>query len=282
MLTELVLSFILNSYRDLEPEVSFAKSHIQSFQNFEAELGESRALLCGLESQGLMPFDELWHEHERFEIPEKCFAKNQGPKSFKNLKVRTASIRLTDEMRCWDQKIEWSFEGGQIHTLYIRQDKKYVGVHSTQGWSAWIERKQGNFRYEFVDLESQSHFRLKGQGRLHPLKGSLEELNSLELLHVSQSLKDTLQATTLSGSKKEGIRMLTYEAKSGEWKQIKDLCSQAGLCGREKPIEVTELSAREFLKIKSAPYLGFVQAGRPLAFLKVEASELLPVVAPYR
>ncbi|MFS4458689.1 hypothetical protein [Bdellovibrio sp. HCB2-146] len=245
-------------------------------------MSESRALLCGLESQGLLPFDELWHQHERFEIPEKCFAKNQGPKSFKKLKVRTVSIRLTDEMRCWDQKIEWSFEGGQINTLYIRQDKKYVGVHSTQGWSAWIERKQGNFRYEFVDLESQSHFRLKGRGRLHPLKGSLEELDSLELLHVNHSGNGPLQATTLSGSKKEGLRLLSYRADSGAWKQTKDLCSQPGLCAKEKPLEVTESSAREFLKIKSASYLGFVQAGRPLAFLKVEASELLPAVAPYR
>ena len=97
-----------------------------------------------------------------------------------------------------------------------------------------------------------------------------------------QSTNGSLQATTLSGSKEDGLRLLAYEAKSGPWRKVNDLCSLRGRCLKEKAMEVTESSAREFLKIKSAPYLNFVQVGRALAILTVEASELLPVVAPYR
>ena len=201
MLNELVTTFILKSWRDLEQQILPAQTYIESLHSMESDLQTTQFLLCSFEKKGLLAFDQRWVAVDKLEVPKACLAGHE-PVVYKKVRVRSSSISLVDSMNPWDHRIEIRVGDEKPYALYLRQDKKYVGAHSTKGWSAWIERKKGGFRFEYVNTKNNTHLRVQGSGKLHPIKGDLQRLESLEALHVSGS-SDSLRATIikLSGAK---------------------------------------------------------------------------------
>lgn len=276
-----MLLFILQSWKDLEQQMSLAQTHVESLQAFESELNTNQQLLCGLEKKGLLSFDDRWVEAAKFEIPASCVAPRNSAATFKNIHVRSSSIGLMDKMNPWNHKLEFRSGDEKSYVLYLRQDKKYVGAHSTQGWSVWIERKTGKFRYEYVNAKDSRHLRLQGTGSLHPLKGSLQKLESLDALHVSSS-SSGLKAHLIKISTAEGFKLSTFEKQDGKWQGTKKVCSQAQSCAADGKLEIDEKGAQQFAQVANSSYITFLEKGHPLAFQKIEASELVPTAATYR
>ena len=280
MLNELVLLFILQSWKDLEQQMSLAQTHVASLQALESDLQANQMLLCGLEKKGLLAFDDRWVEKAKFEIPAPCLSGNPAI-TYKNIRVRSSSIGLMDKMNPWNHKLEFRSGDEKPYVLYLRQDKKYVGAHSTQGWSVWIERKTGKFRYEYVNAKDNHHLRLQGAGSLHPLKGSLQKLESLDALHVSSSSAG-LKAHLIKISPGEGFKLSAFEKQDGKWQGTKKICSQPITCEGEIIPEIDENGAQQFAQVANSSYITFLERGHPLAFQKIEASELVPAAASYR
>jgi hypothetical protein len=280
VLNELVLLFILQSWKDLEQQMLLAQPHVESLQALESELQANQLMLCGLEKKGLLSFDEQWIESAKLEVPESCLA-GRAATTYKNLRVRSSSIGLMDAMNPWDHKLEVRSAGEKPYALYLRQDKKYVGAHSTKGWSVWIERKTGKFRFEYVNAKDNSHLRVHGTGSLHPLKGALQKLESLDALHVSGS-PSGLKANVMKFSSVEGFKLWAFEKQDGKWQGTKKICLQADKCEGLGKLEIDETSAQHFAHVENSSYQTFLEKGHPLAFQKIEASELVPGAASYR
>jgi hypothetical protein len=280
VLNELVLLFILQSWKDLERQMLLAQPHVESLQALEADLQKNQLMVCGLEKKGLLSFDQRWIETAKLEIPKPCLAGGVAT-TYKNLRVRSSSIGLMDAMSPWDQKLEVHAADQKPYVLYLRQDKKYVGAHSTQGWSVWIERKTGKFRFEYVNVKNNSHLRLQGAGSLHPIKGDLQKLESLDALYVSGSALN-LKANVVRFSGAEGFKLWAFEKLEGKWQGTKRVCSQPDNCEGLGKLEINESSAQQFASVDNSRYQTFLERGHPLAFQKIEASELVPGAASYR
>lgn len=280
MLNELVLLFILQSWKDLEQQMLPAQPHIESLQALESDLQANQLMLCGLEKKGLLVFDNRWIETEKLEVLEPCLA-GRVATTYKNLRFRSSSIALIDPMNPWDQKLEVRSADEKPYSLYLRQDKKYVGAHSSKGWSVWIERKTGKFRFEYVNAKNNSHLRMQGKGSLHPLKGELKKLESLEVLHVA-ILPAGLTANIVKVSGAGGFKLWAFEKQDGKWQGTKKICNQQDSCEGLGKLEIDENSAQQFAQVDNSSYQAFLEKGHPLAFQKIDASELVPRAAPYR
>ncbi|MNL24555.1 hypothetical protein D3C87_1459940 [compost metagenome] len=257
-----------------------AQSHIESLQALESDLQASQLMLCGLEKKGLLAFDDRWVETAKLEVPEPCLT-GRAATSFINLRIRSSSIAILDPMNPWDQKLEVRSADEKPHTLYLRQDNKYVGAHSSKGWSVWIERKTGKFRFEYGNVKNSSHLRLQGTGSLHPLKGDLQKLENLEALHVS-NVSAKLKANVVKITRAGGFKLWTFEKQDGKWQGTKKICNRPESCDGLGKLAIDESLAQQFVQIDNSSYQVFLEKGHPLAFQKIEASELVPRAAPYR
>lgn len=280
MLNELVLSFILKSWRDLEKQILSAQTYVESLQSLESEMQTSQLLLCGLEKKGLLSFDQRWIELEKLEVPEACHVDHVAT-VYKKIRIRSSSIGIADSMNPWDHKIEVGIGTEPLYSLYLRQDKKYVGAHSTKGWSAWIERKTGSFRFEYVNPKNNTHLRMRASGQLHPLKGDLQKLDSLDAVQVSGVAAD-LKAALVKVTGTDGFKLWGFGKQDGKWQGTKKICSLPGTCESSAKPEIDENSAQQFGQTNNLDYQNFLEKGHPLAFQKIEASELVPAAAPYR
>ncbi len=279
MLTELVFSFLLNSWTGVERVYTHAGSGVQGFQVLNRNLKDSRLLFCTLESKGLLSFDGRWRGGKSISIPKKCTSNHTNINKYELLRVRSASVRLTDIMHSWDQKIDIQVPGKATFSFYLRQDKKYVGIHSSQGWSAWVERKTGVFRFELADFDNKSHFRMWGKGVVNPVMGRFERVSLWDALYVQMRGSRPLRAVMLSGHL-ENYHSVEFGVTKGSWQKTKIQCE--GSCHDLVRGDLEESVAATFGKIESSSYQNFVREPHPLAFPEIEPKDLVPITGTYR
>lgn len=239
------------------------------------------ATLCGLEKAHLLGYDGQWHEKEALSIPMEC-SDSLPSHLLRKVEVKSETLNSAAESSSWDQRVTVKSEGQELFTIYMRQDKHFVGAHSSSGWSMWIERRSGQFRFEFVDQKHTAHLRMKAVGILNPLKGGFSSVQKLEALYVENKNEKAQMAITINGSVTEGLRTFVFQNQKNQWMQISDQCSVKQGCKHNPTFRVDQAAATKFGSVRCKMVDEFIKGGLPLAFTSVMPDEVIPQVGSFR
>ncbi|KYG66947.1 hypothetical protein AZI86_07950 [Bdellovibrio bacteriovorus] len=284
---ELVFSFILSTWGGLTVVQEWADDHIGGFQVLTDRIHKEEQILCALERQGMLVYDGQWKEKTQLPIPASCL-KDTTPQianPIPTISFRSETLASVPNQSSWDQRIDIRLKDEEQYSLFFRQDKQHVGVHSTAGWSMWVERKTGCIRYELSDAKSLMHFRLKVMGNINPLKGVVTDVNSVEALHVSQSEGKVEKAHVLVGKKQEGFTQLVFRRDKDSLKKVASSESKKGFKEGFHESWASKIGEKEltlFADVNSKKYRDFVMQGLPLAFDRVNPEQPVPETALFR
>ncbi|WP_415061306.1 hypothetical protein [Bdellovibrio sp.] len=279
---ELVFSFLLNTWKDFPEMSAWADEHLGGTHSLIEGIKEEEQIFCILEKNHLLSYDGRRKKQLKIKIPKECERSGLKMAAFDEIDFTSESLASQNYQGSWDQKVDVRIKGQKPFTLYVRQDKKYIGAHSTKGWSMWIERKAGHLRYEFVDQKRTTHFRLKAKGDLNPLKGGIAHLHELEALYVCRDGKKVQRALAIFGAASEGYRKVAYQRLGDSWTPSYEECSRKKSCKDPLRISLSEEKVEKFSDISSKSYLDFIERGQPLSFMKVEPEELVPPMSIFR
>lgn len=273
MFVDLVFSFLLSTWKSL-PELGFDPS-------YRGVILSEAATLCGLERAHLLGYDGQWHEKESLNIPIEC-SDALPPYSLTKIEVKSETLNSLSQSSAWDQRVSLKVNGKDFFTIYLRQDKHFVGAHSSNGWSMWVERRSGQFRFEYLDQMHTNHLRMKALGILNPLKGGFSSVQNLEALYVENKDGKAQTAITISGSNEGGLRTLIYRDQRNEWIQTDDQCSLKQGCKHNSTFQVDQGMATKFASVRCKMVDDFINGGLPLAFTSVMPEEVVPQVGNFR
>ncbi|WP_374077035.1 hypothetical protein [Bdellovibrio bacteriovorus] len=281
MMMAVVFSFLLNTWKSF-PEVDFgADEHGDRVKSLIAEIVKEEQILCSLERHHLLSYDGQWRKQTNLKIPKEC--ENQvGKQVLAQVEVRSETLPPNHDLSAWDHKVQIKAQGDTSFSLYTRQDKKYVGAHSTAGWSMWIERKTGNLRYEWSDPSKTRHFRMIAKVNMNPVKGGVSKVHDLQALFVNQAKNKVQKAVVISGNSAEGFKYLSYQRSGEQWIKSTERCSRSSACKVSGNFSMDEEKLRQFADVSSKKYTEFLEKARPLAFASVEPEELVPPMAHFR
>jgi hypothetical protein len=284
---ELVFSFILSTWSGLGVVQEWADEQLGGSHVLTERINHEEQILCALERQGLLVYDGQWKDKVQLNIPSECVkdAHTKITSPVPQISYRSESLSSVPNQSSWDQRIDVRLKEQEPYSLYFRHDKHHVGVHSTTGWSMWVERKTGSIRYELTDLASSVHFRLKVRGNLNPLKGVVNEVHSIEALHVRQSEGKVQKAHALVGAKGDGYTQVSFRRDKAELKRISQSDSKKNFKESFKESWATKLGEKEltqFANVSSKKYRDFVAQGMPLAFENVNPEQVVPETALFR
>lgn len=246
-----------------------------------SEIKKEEQILCSLEHNQLLSYDARWKKNENLKIPKECKEHDKGAESYELIEYRSESLASPEKKTAWNHKVEVRLKGHPAFTLFVRADRKYVGAHSTAGWSMWVERKTGSVRYEWIDPEKTCHFRLKAKGLINPLKGTMGKLNSLEALFVRQESGKVKKAVFVTEDLR-GARHTVYFRDGDSWAKRADLCTRRKGCKEPLEISFEENLVVVFGNVSDKRYQDFVEKGHPLAFRKISLEELVPPTDRFR
>ncbi|MEK2643917.1 hypothetical protein [Bdellovibrio sp. BCCA] len=281
MLMELVFSFLLNVWSHFPEADSWAAEHVGGIEAATAEMAFEEQILCSLENQRLLSYDNRWKKEASLKVPVKCRKKNQN-ESYQQVEFRSQTLPTGHAMFAWDHSVEIKIKDHAPFVLYTRQDKKYVGAHSTAGWSMWVERKTGKLRYEWSDAKKNLHLRMLATVDINPVKGSISDVRNLHGLFVKKENGAVVKAVKISGDSEDGFKHISYEKNEKGWTKTCEKCSSEKSCKHSVDNLGEESKLNSFADVSSKEYQEFLLRGTPLAFVNVEPSELVPPVAPYR
>ncbi len=278
---ELVFSFLLNTWKDFPELNAWAEEHLGGTQPLIEEVQKEEQILCILEKNRLLSYDGR-RKKQKIKVPKECERNGLKATAFDEIDFTSESLASQNRQGSWDQKVDVRIKGQKPFTLYVRQDKKYIGAHSTTGWSMWIERKAGHLRYEYVDQRRTTHFRMRAKGDLNPLKGGISRLHELEALYVCRDGKKVQRALAIFGAAGDGYRKVAYQRLGDSWTPSYEECSRKKVCRDPLRISLSEDKVEKFSDVSSSSYLNFMEKGEPLSFTKVEPEELVPPMSIYR
>lgn len=278
---ELVFSFLLNTWKGFPEVDSWAGEHLGGMESLIAELAREEQILCSLERHRLLSYDSQWKKEANLKIPKEC-AKQSEKRSLGTVEFRSETVPLNHDLASWDHKVEIRLKGEMPFSLYTRLDKKYVGAHSTAGWSMWVERKTGHLRYEWSDVANDRHFRMIAKVNMNPLKGGVSKVHELQALFVNQEGSKIQKAFVVSGNSSAGFRHLSYQRSGEQWIKSSEKCSRPQVAKDSLDLFMEEEKLRHFADVSSKKYSAFLEKAQPLAFISVEPAELVPPMAPFR
>lgn len=285
---ELVFSFILSTWGGMGVVQEWADSHLGGVSVLTDRIYQQQQILCTLERQGLLVYDGQWKEKFQLQIPAECLkeASAKVPNPVPQINFRSVTLASVPNVSSWDQRIDIRMKDQQEYSLYFRQDKHHVGVHSTGGWSMWVERKKGDIRFEMTHLaHNPTHFRLKVNGSLNPLKGVLSDVSSVEALHVYQEKGKVQRAYILVGKKHEGFTEVAFRRDNKGLKRVAKSEVKKGFNERAQETwasKVGESELARFSDVSSKQYRAFLMQGSPLAFNDVNPEQTVPETAIFR
>lgn len=281
MAIDLIFSFLLNTWQSFPGINSWADEHMGGVDVIISEIKKEEQILCSLEHNQLLAYDARWKKSEKLKIPKECQDPNTGAESYDLIEYRSESLTSPEKKTAWNHKVDVSLKGHPAFTLYVRADRKYVGAHSTAGWSMWVERKTGSVRYEWIDEQKSCHFRLKARGLINPLKGTIAKLHSMEALYVRQELGKLKKALFVTEDKR-GARHTTYFRDGTTWVKGADTCTRKKGCKEPPEISLDEDRLTNFANVSTQKYKDFIEKGHPLAFQKISLEDLVPPTDQFR
>lgn len=283
---ELVFSFVLNTWGGLGMVHSWADTHLGGAHMLTERMSTEREILCALEMRGDLVYDGRWREKTRLPVPPKCLPDKEGKeKVLSQISFRSLTLASVPNLSSWDQQIDIRLKDQTPFTIYLRQDKHHIGVHSTAGWAMWVERKKGSVRFEMADTKSRRHFRLKARGNVNPLKGEWESVQYIEALHVYQDKGLVQKAHILVSNEAEGFTEINFEREKEGLKRVtkgEAKKTPARSFADSWAFKVGEKELTAFSDVSSQKYQDFIQRGRPLAFHSVDPEQTVPETALFR
>ena len=280
MALDLIFSFLLNTWQSFPGTNSWAEEHLQGV-DIVAEIKKEEQILCSLERQRLLAYDARWKKRDQLEIPKECqdLLKHRG--ALQEVEFRSQSLASPEKKSAWNHRIDVKTKEGTPFTLFVRYDGKYVGAHSTAGWSMWVERKTGHVRYEWTDFTKNSHFRMKAQVAMNPVKGNVTKLGSLAALYVRQEA-GILQKAVFVTEDSVGYRHVVYLRSGTEWKKTLERCTRKKGCQDPLEVSLEETKLSNFGNVATKSYGDYIEKGHPLAFIKIDVDEVVPPTDNFR
>ena len=284
---ELVFSFIISTWGGLTVVQEWADASIGGIEVLTERIHKEEQILCALERQGMLVYDGQWKEKLQVAVPASCL-KGTGSRianPIPSISYRSETLASVPNQSSWDQRIDIHLKDKEPYSIFLRQDKEHIGVHSTAGWSMWVERKTGIIRYELTDGSSTMHFRLKVSGRVNPLKGVVNEVNSVEALYVVKNEGKVQSAHVLVGKKQEGFTQVAFRRQAKTLKKIAVSESKKGFKEGYRDSWASRVGEKElslFADVNSKKYRDFITQGLPLAFERVNPEQTVPETALFR
>ncbi|MEN0057890.1 MAG: hypothetical protein AAGB31_03575 [Bdellovibrio sp.] len=279
---EMVFSFLVNTWQGLPEVKQWAQEHIGASDVLLTKLKREEQILCALEKQRFLAYDGQWKKREYLRVPQACRLPADKNAGFDHVEFRSQTLPPHHAQASWDQKVDVRVRGLYEFTLFTRQDKRYIGAHSTAGWSMWVERKTGHLRYELADPDEKAHFRLHARAIINPVKGILSDIASMEALYVTQKEGQVHKALWLSGNSREGFRHVAYHRQEGALQKMVDKCLRGRTCKDHPAAALDEGKLTAFSNVHSGSYTTYMKEGLPLAFSGVQVEEVVPSVGVFR
>lgn len=277
----LIFSFLLNTWQSVPGVNTWADEHLGGVDVVLSEIKKEEQILCTLEHQHLLAYDARWKKSENLKIPKECQEHGKVSESLELIEYRSESLASPEKKTAWNHKVDINLKGHPAFTLFVRADGKYVGAHSTAGWSMWVERKTGSVRYEWIDSQKTCHFRLKAKGLINPIKGTMAKLTSLEALFVHQEAGKMKKALFVTEDQR-GARHTAYLREGENWAKSTDKCTRQKFCKGPLAISFEENRLAAFSNVSDKSYQEFIEKGHPLAFRKISLEELVPPTDRFR
>lgn len=280
MALDLIFSFLLNTWQSFPGVNTWAEEHLNGV-DIVAEIKREEQILCSLERQRLLSYDARWKKRARLEMPKECQDRLKHQEALQEVEFRSQSLTSPEKKSAWNHRIDVKAKDVAPFALFVRYDGKYVGAHSTAGWSMWVERKTGHVRYEWTDFSKSSHFRMKAEAVLNPVKGNVTKLGSLTALYVRQDA-GSLQKAAFVTEDSVGYRHVVYLRNGTEWAKTLERCTRKKGCQDPFEVSLEETKLSNFVNVSTKSYGDFIERGHPLAFIKINTDEVVPQTDHFR